>query len=98
MKLYIAMLATLVAVTGCKKDDDTGAADDAAGGGSDDGGGDGGTDTCEVEGTTCEVFADAYASCDGYDEAYHATLTDGTYDDAGCAGTYATWVAQGCCG
>ena len=82
MKLYIAMLATLVAVTGCKKDDDTGAADDH--GGDDDGGGDGGGGDMNA----CAELLDIYCNDCGVSEeecdAYTASIGASDLDESVC--------------
>ena len=85
MKLYIAMLATLVAVTGCKKDDDTGAGDDHDGdhGGDDGGGDDGGGDT-----NACAELLDIYCNDCGVSQdecdAYTATIGASSLDESVC--------------
>ena len=83
MKLYIAMIASVIAISGCKKDEDSGAAD-------------AGDDTCVVTAETCAAFSTHYLTCADADADYAADLL--TYEDEGCADTYTDWVAAGCCG
>ena len=86
MKLYIAMIASVIAISGCKKDEDSGAADD------------GGGATCEVA-TTCDGFLAAYGACDAVTAdmaaAYATTLE--AYTDAQCEAASEAWVAASCC-
>jgi len=96
------MFRTVLCLLGLTLAFSCGSKDDDEGGGSswyDDYGADSGSaegGPCAVTAETCEAFATHYLTCDGADEDYAASLAD--YEDAGCATTYAVWVAGGCCG
>ena len=94
MKLYIAMIASVIAISGCKKDEDTGGDTSGAGGGGGGGGGGGVT----LDGS-CADLADSYCGCELVDDtmcaAYEASLEAYTSDQ--CDPTLDAWNAAGGC-
>ena len=59
MKLYIAMIASVIAISGCKKDEDSGAA---------------ALEECAADGEGCDGLITSYSSCGNPDQDYLDSL------------------------
>ena len=81
MKLYIAMIASVIAISGCKKDEDSGAAEECVA-----------ATTCAdflTDYGSCDgIDADMVA-------AYEAALEG--FSDEQCGAAADSWAAAGCC-